>query len=112
MAPRLSRLCIVALASLGVAGCDTSSSYDLTSMSDQIAMNSEDSGAWQIIGEQRTDNILITRVRVARMASAERIAIKILQQRKNLGYADVRIEVIGPDDPNTATPRVVSSLAK
>jgi hypothetical protein len=81
-------------------------------MSDQIAMNSEDSGAWQVISERRTDNILVTRVRVERLASAERVAVKVLQQQKNLGYADVRVEVLGPDDSDTASPRLVESLSK
>lgn len=86
-------------------------SYDAVSMADQIANNTEDSGHWTVLSRQLSkDGTLTLRVRAENENKVERIAEKALATQKNLGAKNVRIEVIGPSDPDGAAPRAQESL--
>jgi hypothetical protein len=74
---------------------------------DITAANKEFTGPYDVIArEMQPDGTVILRIRVQRVAAAEMVARNVAHNLAPKAPHGYRIEIIGPEDPATGTPRL------
>jgi hypothetical protein len=96
-----TRLALVAALLLGVTGC-----VSMAERTDITSVNEEDTGHYWVVASQEPEpGVLQVKLKLENLGNADRVVKDYVHQKVNLGYRQIRVDVIGPDDGADASPR-------
>jgi hypothetical protein len=63
------------------------------------ASNTEDTDGYTVLAERQDGGALHVRIRLDNLDDANRVAEKVIEQKKRLNYARMTLEFVGREDP-------------